>query len=444
LLPACEYLHGRSQPVTILEAPTIFWIDCSDATLRDTALVGAVLSLGLICTVAPLYCLLALWALYLSFVNIGQDFLSFQWDNLLLEAAFFSLFITPAGLRPKHVWSPHPIAVFLMLWLVLRLHVESGAAKLLTGDPTWRNLTAMVQYYETAPLPTWVGWYAHQMPVWAHQACALFTFVVELGLPLFIWAPHRIRTAVFWGMIAMQVSVILTANYGFFNYLTMALCLFVLDDGHLQWVAQRFGRSLWWLPPRPSSTRQAILLALVTAVMLPVSVVPFLPFVPYPRSLNPVIVPVRRALNTLRSVNAYHLFASMTLVRREVVLEGSDDGSVWSAYEFRYKPGDPDRAPPFVAPHQPRVDFQLWFLLLNGAPRAQYFNVLLLRLLEAPPVMAPLFSRDPFPEKPPAFVRAVFYRYTFTDSATRRTTGNWWQREWLGFSKPLSKASFSR
>ena len=150
---------------------------------------------------------------------------------------------------------------------------------------------------------------------------------------------------------------------------------------------------------------------------------------------------MRRVLNAFRSINAYHLFASMTLVRREPIIEGSDDGEHWETYEFRYKPGDPDRAPPFVAPHQPRVDFQLWFLLLGGRTSAPYFDTLLARLLEEPRAVSPLFARDPFPERPPKFVRVAVYRYRFTDVATRRATGAWWSRERLGYSQPLTAQS---
>ena len=163
LLPAATYVDAIRR-LGFFAAPTVFWLDASDRALVGAAVAGAIVSFGLILNVAPRWCLVALWALYLSFVNVGQDFLSFQWDNLLLEAAFFTLFVTPRGFRPKRPPEPHPIGVFLMLWLVFRMNFESGAAKLLTGDPTWRNLTAMVSYYETAPLPTWVGWYLAHLP----------------------------------------------------------------------------------------------------------------------------------------------------------------------------------------------------------------------------------------------------------------------------------------
>lgn len=442
LLPMCPYLESIRGRATGLTVPTLFWLDCSDTALRAVAGAGAVLSLGLVFNVAPRYCLLAAWALYLSFASVGQAFMSFQWDNLLLETAFFALFITPRGLRPRNAPPPHPLAIFLMQWLLFRLYVESGAAKLLSGDPTWRNLTAMVSYYETAPIPTWIGWYAHQMPVWAHKATALFTFVVELAVPFFIWGPRKLRPLVLAAMVTMQLTVVLTANYGYFNYLSMALCLFVLDDGHLTAATQRLGWSLAPAPVRRPSAWRTVLLSGVALVLVPISVTMFVPFYRPLARLHQVLRPVHTRIGALRSINIYHLFASMTLVRREVVIEGSDDGVTWLPYEFRYKPGDPKRAPPFVAPHQPRVDFQLWFLLLRGAPRDRYFLNLLSRLFHAPGVVAPLFSRDPFPNTPPRFLRLSFYRYRFTDFAGRRATGAWWQRQLLGRTKPLSAADF--
>ncbi len=439
LLPACSYLQSLQGVNKLLDAPTLFWIDCSDASLRAGAIAGGVLSVALILNVAPRYCLMVLWILYLSFATVGQDFLSFQWDNLLLESGFFALFITPGGFRRGRSSAPNPIGVFLMLWLVFRLHVESGAAKLLAGDPSWWDLTALVKYYETAPLPTWLGWYAHQMPLWAHKLCALFTLVVELALPLFLWGPRRLRVAVFLAMTAMQVSVLLTANYGFFNYLSMSLCLFVLDDGHLSWVAARCGLRLA-VPPAPLlKPVPTLALAAAALVLVPVSVFPFFPFIP---SLSREMLPVRRTLNAFRSINAYHLFAQMTRVRDEVVIEGSNDGADWLPYEFRYKPGDVSRAPAFVAPHQPRVDFQLWFLALGGRGAPRYFSTLLARLFGEPRLVAPLFARDPFPDRAPAYVRVVEYRYRFSDIATRRATGAWWERERLASSRALTPESF--
>jgi hypothetical protein len=239
-------------------------------------------------------------------------------------------------------------------------------------------------------------------------------------------------------MLAMQVSVVLTANYGFFNYLSTALLLWALDDGHLVRAAARLGWTLRPPPARAPSRVRTAALAAVVAVLVPLSVVQFVPFVPALRDLDQRLFPLRRTLNGVRSVNAYHLFARMTLVRREVMIEGSTDGVTWLPYEFRYKPGDPDRAPPFVAPHQPRVDFQLWFLLL-GRPGARYFDRLIARLLTAPDVVRPLFAEDPFPATPPRLVRIGIYRYRFTawGEGDRRA---WWRRDFERTLGPFDAA----
>jgi hypothetical protein len=371
--------------------------------------------------------------------------LSFQWDNLLLETAFFALFLTPPGLRPRGAPAPPPIGVFLMQWLLFRLYVESGAAKWLSHDPTWRDLTAMVAYYETAPIPTWVGWYAHQMPLWAHKLSAGFTYVVEGVLPFLIWGPRALRVAAAVLMVSFQVVVIATGNYGYFNYLSAALCVWILDDGHVAWVAARFG---WTLAPRPRRVARwwaTAALAGVALVLVPASLGAFARFAPALGGFSRTTQPVIDVMGRLRSLSIYHLFASMTLVRYEVVIEGSADGTTWESYEFCYKPGDVDRPPPFVAPHQPRVDFQLWFLLLRGRPPSDpYFRTLLRRLFEDPTAVAPLFSRNPFPVVPPAYVRLGFYRYRFTDAATRRATGAWWQRQLLGYAPVLTAATVVR
>ncbi len=462
LLPAREYLDAlRGAGAGLLGAPTLFWSDASDGALVGAAAAGALASVLLLLGIAPRLVLVALWALYLSLATIGQDFLSFQWDNLLLESAFFSFFIAPAGWRPRRAPPPGGVGVFLMLWLVFRLHVESGAAKLLTGDPTWRDLSAMATYYETAPLPTWVGWHVHQMPLWAHKACSLFTFVVEIGLPLAIWGPRRLRGAVFVVMLAMQASIVLTGNYGFFNYLSAALCLFVLDDGHLAWAlrwlrrGKEIGASRTTIggpgaaggeggmdsQARAESPRRSLALLLLAVVLVPLSVVPFLRFIRPLDGLERDLAPVRRALYAFRSINAYHLFATMTIERREVVIEGSGDGETWRPYEFRHKPGDPTRAPGFVAPHQPRVDFQLWFLTLRGGRVAPYFDRLLERLFTEPRVVASLFARDPFPDAPPTSLRVALYRYRFTDAAARRESGAWWRRDLEGYSRVFTPES---
>jgi hypothetical protein len=431
LLPAHAVL-ARADGVA--DAPTLFlWIAPSDGALRALAIVGAMLSVALVANLAPRWCLAALWALYLSFVTIGQDFFTFQWDNLLLETALVAILLAPPGLRPRASPAPHPLALLLVLWLLFRLHVESGLAKILLGDPTWRDLTAPASYYETAPLPTWIGWWAHQLPLAAHRASGLCMYLVELVLPFGLLAGRRIRLVAFAGMIGMQLVFLLTANYGFFNHLSAALCLFALDDGHLAWVAARLGRPLAPRPPGRPSLAATALLAPVVALLIALSLAAFLPLVASLHEASAALTPLRRVAAPWRSVNAYHLFAQMTLVRREAVIEGSDDGVTWRAYEFRWKPGDPTRAPAFVAPHQPRLDFQMWFLLLGGRGVPPWFARLLTKLQREPEAASGWFAHDPFQGRAPAHIRVAVYRYRFTDLATRRATGAWWSRTLEGY-----------
>ncbi len=484
LLPAGAWMGAvddavQRGAVESWQFPTLFWLETSDAALLWAARAGMAVSVCLMLLVSPLVCLLILGTLYLSFVTVGQLFLSFQWDNLLLEACFFSLFLAPLRLRGSRAPPPHALAVLLMLWLVLRLHVESGIAKWVGGDPTWRDMTAMATYYETAPLPTWIGWWAHQLPDAFHRASSIGTYVVECLLPLLMFRPRVLRPFVFAAFAGLQVFIVLTANYGFFNYLSLALCLFVLDDGHLRRVAAL----LPWRPaghpsraslPRRRRLASHAVLGIATAVLVPVSCIPFLPWlaraeiVATSETLSgavrsaqrvagewPASAPLRDVLSATRVINAYHLFASMTIVRDELVLEGSDDGEQWSAYEFHYKPGDVSRAPPFVAPFQPRVDFQLWFLLLgrddslapfrvwlgqllSNPDRALYVQRLVSRVLQSADVVAPLFAHDPFDGRSPRQLRLAVYRYRFTDRAERDASGAWWHRELAGRSPELS------
>lgn len=445
LLPADALLGRLRGQVHFWELPTIFWLSGSDAWLRSSAVVGAALALGLLLGVYPRALLLVLWLLYLSFVSVGQTFFAFQWDNLLLETTLLACTVAPWSRRGLST-TPHPAGVFLMRWLLVRLHVESGLAKLLSGDPSWRDLTALVTYYETAPLPTSLAWFVHQLPVPLHRFAAFTVLVVEILLPWGVWGPRRIRRWSVASLAILQVFILATANYGFFNYLTLALCLWGLDDEDLRRLRWCLGGSLS-LPAgqrmEKLSSRCLRFVAWLGAIVWAlVAVIPFFPFMPPLRNALPSL---REWLAPWRAMNAYHLFASMTYVRYEAVIEGSDDGQRWQEYEFRYKPGDVRRAPPLVAPHQPRVDFQLWFLLLRGrAPRDQYFYNLLVRLLKDPQVVAGLFASDPFSGRAPRAVRVAVYRYRFTDWNMGWSTGAWWQRERVATFGPLDGERLAR
>ncbi|HYD47813.1 MAG TPA: lipase maturation factor family protein, partial [Terriglobales bacterium] len=295
LAPACA-ATARSTAAWWQE-PSLFAWQCSDRWLELGALAGMLASVLLIFHVLPRLCLLAIWLLYLSFVTVGSPFLDFQWDNLLLETCFFSWWIAPW--RGGSAVPPSAPALFLMRWLLFRLHFESGIAKLASGDPTWRDLTAMVSYYETAPLPTWIGWYAHQMPEWLHRLSSAATFAVELLVPFLFWGPFALRRAAFVLAIGFHLFVLLTANYTIFNYLSIALCLFLLAPIWPERGNHSGGRSA--LARWAGRAGAVILIGLST-----------LPFLGMLGQAPRLALPLMQQLAPLRTFNAYHLFASMT------------------------------------------------------------------------------------------------------------------------------------
>jgi predicted DCC family thiol-disulfide oxidoreductase YuxK len=435
--------------------PTLFWFGASNGALHCLCAAGVAVSGLLVLGLAPLACTSLLWILYLSLVTVGRDFLGFQWDALLLESGFIALLLAPArwGWKSDGNAPMTSIGIGLLRWLVFRLMFESGCVKLLSGDTTWRQLMALRYHYETQPLPPWPAWYAHHWPTKFQQACVVLLFVVELGLPFLIFAPRRLRFAAAAGFVVLQVGILVTGNYGFFNYLTILLCLPLLDDGVLRRCASAFGLernrpgSCPELEPGPSSDRSrrfasvlltawrrwiAPALALVMAVVSLAQVCAMFGW----RSVGGgIIVATANWLAPFRSVNSYGLFAVMTVSRPEIIIEGSNDARNWYAYEFKYKPGDLHRRPKFVAPYQPRLDWQMWFAALGSYPQNPWFVPFCFRLLQGSPAVVSLLERNPFPKAPPKFIRAVLYNYRFTDRATKDKQA-WWVRERVALYLP--------
>ncbi|PTL83099.1 lipase maturation factor family protein [Vitiosangium sp. GDMCC 1.1324] len=416
-----------------LQLPSLFWLDASDKTLVRGIRAGQALSLAVMLGLAPQAALTGLWALYLSYVSAGREFLSFQWDVLLLEMGLLGILSAPAGLRPGPGRS-EPSAAQVALWraLVFRLYFGSGVSKLESGDETWRKLTACDYYYETEPLPNRGGYYAHHLPERVQKLSTLTVLALETVGPFLAFAPRPLRLAGFWLFSGLQGVLIATGNYGFFNVQALVLGLWLLDDAALRRLLPSpppaKPRPLWrmlgaWLPAMP-------LLALGANEILA--------RFDRTRRLSPRWLDrLEMRARPLRIVNPYGLFAVMTVRRPEISVEGSDDGETWSEYTFRYKVSDPTRAPRQVAPHQPRVDWQMWFAALSSPPI--WVLALLLRLLEGAPDVLKLFARNPFPEHPPRYIRAVLYDYRMTDLETRRRTGAWWTRERVGlYLPPLS------
>ncbi len=473
--------------------PTLCWLNSSDRFLKVQCAAGAALAVVLMIGIAPAPCLLLLWLIYLSLTTACLEFLGFQWDNLLLETGLLAIFFAPLTLAPSGLRTTAPpllrrggVVLWLLRWLLFRLMFQSGCVKLLSGDRSWRSLSALRVHYETQPLPTWIGWFAHQLPLWAQQSSTAVMFGVELAIPFLIFSPRRLRQLAFLVFIVFQACILLTGNYCFFNLLTIALCLVLCDDAALcKLVPKRWRTAPAPSPDLPSpalrdtlgpsdssnspaaalaalsacntgdgdvatqrggegdegarlrvSNWPLFVIAPITAIVLCISLMGFCAMfrirIPWPA---PVLA-VYEWASPLRSVNNYGLFAVMTTSRPEIIVEGSNDGLTWLEYEFKYKPGEVKQRPRFVEPHQPRLDWQMWFAALSNYQHNRWFINFCIRLLQGRSEVLALLQRNPFPDHPPRYVRAVVYEYHFTDFAERRKTGAWWRRERKGTYLP--------
>jgi hypothetical protein len=307
----------------------------------------------------------------------------------------------------------------------------SGLVKLASGDPAWWNLTALTYHFETQPLPTWTSWYAHNLPEGFHRFSCAVMFAIELVLPFFVWAPRRPRLLAAAGFVALQLGIMATGNYNFFNLLTCLLCVTLLDDSYLaRMMPLRLVRSVELRGMRsdsPSGVGAASLVTLAVVLVLLGTAQGWARLAGY----GSVPSAVRRVLATfepLHVTNAYGLFAVMTKERREIVIEGSADGETWKPYEFRWKPGDPAATPRFCEPHQPRLDWQMWFAALSSYRSNPWLLALMDRLLEGSQPVLDLLGSNPFPQRPPSYVRAVIYDYRFNTITGGRAEGTWWRR----------------
>jgi predicted DCC family thiol-disulfide oxidoreductase YuxK len=448
ITPVAEFLPAaRAQlgdrALSIL--PTLCWFNLSDAFLHFLCGGGAVFSLLLIFGIAPVLSLLGLVIFYLSLTAVGGQFLNYQWDALLIETGFLGIF-----LAPWRVWwmkaNEPPVsraALFLLKLLLFKLMLMSGVVKLTSGDDSWglangswhwSLATALDYHYWSQPLPTIFAWWADKSPDWFKHFSVAFCLVVEIIVPFFIWAPRRLRLLACGLLIFLQIVIGATGNYNFFNLLTVALCLLLIDDN----VAASLGRGGG---PGTATERRGYRfsdrLSIYAAVVVIVSTLPlnarliygaFKPKEQWSRWLDNV----HERVETFRVVNDYGLFRVMTKDRKEIVLEGSADGLEWKPYEFKWKPGDLMEPPGWCQPHQPRLDWQMWFAALGHPRERVWFNQMVIALLRGKSPVAALFDKNPFPQSPPRFVRATFYRYRFTNADEHRQTGAWWNREELG------------
>jgi uncharacterized membrane protein YphA (DoxX/SURF4 family) len=484
LLPVGLYLKDVAQQLGSARfwfAPTLLWLDSSDRALMTLCWLGMFTSVLLVLNFWPRGMLVVSFVLFLSFVTAAQDFSSYQSDGMLLSAGLVGVFFAPRGFRPG--WSasesPSRISLLLLRLIWFSIYFDSGIAKYFGGDPSWRDFSAMDQYYQNGPLPTWIGWYVQQMPHWFHAAAAMFTVFVELVLVWMLFLPRRFRIFCFCVVTFLQLNIILTANYAFLNYIVLALGFLLLDDCVLvrllpqRWAvpvrqtlietlpketivelnlsadvsstskitapapeqeARRGALPAWALRVRRIASVSSLWLsALLLSWLLYANVFLILEQVSSDFHLPPKPVAL---LQPFRVVNRYGLFGRMTWKRYEIEFQGSDDGARWTAYAFRNKPQNLAEAPRIYAPYQPRFDWNLWFASL-GEWRD---NPWVLRaeelLLANDRDVLSLFAANPFPDHAPKQIRAVLWQYWFTDLATKRATGMWWRREYLGLYAP--------
>ena len=438
ILPVQPWLDAIAPRVgsrPYMQVPTLFWISGSDAALHVVCAGGVAASLLLIANVLPGPASVVAWACYLSLYVIGRVFLTFQWDILLLESGVIAALWAPWRLRPRVQAPASKAPLWLARWLAARLMFLSGAVKLLSHDPAWRDLTAMSYHYETQPLPAWTSWYMQQLPLAFHRAETAMMFAIELGLPVLVFLPRRPRLVAFAGFIALQLMIGLTGNYGFFNILTAVICLSLLDDAYLASVlpaglVARSGTSTEATRERTVSGARILVRVGVGAAAAFLFSLSAGNFAGRIFGYDRVPLLVRRwlvATDQYQLTNNYGLFAVMTKERPEIVVEGSDDGESWKAYEFRWKPGDVARQPRFVQPHMPRLDWQMWFAALGNYRQNAWFMSFMQRLLEASPPVLALLAHDPFDGRAPRYVRATVYEYHFTRMG-QDDPNAWWKR----------------
>jgi len=482
VLPAHLYLDAVSRTLAGVTrywyAPSLFWLSTSSQMLMAVVWVGLIASIAAFLNLWPRLSFLVCFICYLSFVAVAGEFSGYQSDGMLLEAGFIVLFFVPPGLLPG--WGancpPSRASLFLLQWEWFRIYFESGMVKLLSGDPQWRHLTAMEQYYQNGPLPTWIGWYVQHLPRWFQIATAGGTLVLELGLVFMLFFPRRVRLICFLIVTPWEIGVILTANYTFLNYLVLSLGFLLLDDNSLvQMIPGRFK------PPAAPDPQDNIPIDEQPLTILSTSRTEYAPDIPnesnisnthrtrmprftvilgrlslaftilmltwigYDTTAEMISLPFRgvplpttpiTALEPLRIANQYGLFAVMTKGRYEIEFQGSDDGEDWTPYLFRYKPQALDVAPAIYAPYQPRFDWNLWFASLGNWQQNDIVPLTEEHLLKGDADVLSLFKNDPFAQDPPRYVRAVLWQYWFTSMAEKKHTGNWWRRQFLGVYAP--------
>jgi hypothetical protein len=423
------------------ELPSVFWISASDAWLATGAWLGLAGGVAMLAGFSNAPLLALLWVLYLSFTHVGQIFYGYGWDSLLCETGFLAIFLAPFW-RPGELDArsrPPLLVIVLFRWLVFRVMFGAGLIKL-RGDACWTELTCLAYHYETQPNPGPLSPLFHAAPLWFHELGAAFNHLVEVVAPFGVFGPRTVRRVAGALIVVFQSILIASGNLAFLNWLTLAIALACFDDQLALRVLPERLRGRWrarldaLAEAAPSRRRRnvSIGLALVIGVL----------------SLNPLVnlLSPRQAMNAsfdpFDLVNTYGAFGSVSRERYEVIIEGTDASTLdqytrWREYELPCKPGRVDRKPCWITPYHLRLDWQLWFVPLSPARNRRWFLSLTNELLHGDRRVLGLFAENPFPNAPPRFIRAVFYRYEFAPLGSHDT----WRRTPAGqYLPPVSLA----
>ena len=422
ILPVHDYLNSfRLNPAykRFYYIPALFWFNASDRSLMGLILIGTFISIILMLGFYPSLCLGLLFVIYLSIVSVGQDFLSFGWESFLLEITFYTFWVSLTPIPNLMMW-------ISLNFLLFRFHIQAGAVKLQSYDPSWRDFTALAFHYQSQPLPNTWAWYVYKWPMSIHKASTLFTFLVELVIPFGLFLTDDIRAAVGVIFIALQVIIWFTGNFSYLNHLTAVFSIIAFNNHYLSFIME---------PPQTHPTHwivESILSGIGALFIILQAVRLWQHFQPRRRLLAKLLV----WFAPFHIVNQYGLFAVMTKERYEIVVEGSEDGETWKEYLCRYKPSEVTRRPRRISPYQPRLDWQMWFLPFDDFETEAWFQQFLYHLLKGTPEVLGLIRYNPFPDKPPQFIRALMYDYRFSTKQQKKEKGWWWQRELMGLFSP--------
>lgn len=418
ILPARQYLGAFKKgmgKVRYVRLPTLSWLNCSDRALIALPVAGCLFSILLMCGIFPPLLLALLILLHLSIVTIGQDFLSFGWEGFFLELSYH-VFLLSLTVVPNHlVW-------LSVNFLIFRMHLQAGTVKLMSGDPSWKNLTALCYHYQTQPIPSTLGWYAHKLPIWFQKLSALMMLAVEIFLPFLVFGTDEMRLGAFVGFFGLQFFIWISGNYSYLNYLTAVAVSLLISNNYLESFVSA-------PPPDPGSWLLYLIISLGGAGLLAVQVASLWHHF-FPR---PFLNRLFRTLFPYHLGNRFAIFAVMTTKRYEVVLEGSMDGEQWEEFLFWYKPSEPERRPRRIAPFQPRLDWQAWFLPFTSFERSRWFQQFVQRIFEGMPEVKRLLRHHPFQGDPPKYLRADLYLYEYTSWGDE----NWWKRKKYAVFMPV-------